>query len=354
MRLLARSCGYGCLLAAMLISLLVRAADGNGKPVIVAQVEEQVLAPFAWFAGGVISRNDAELAAQVEGRLVWVADIGAVLQAGEPVARLDDLLNREELAEHTAIANREEARLNLYNQEVTRLSRLARENNAAQSRLDQARADQAVARSELAGARARLNIAAEQLRRTELQAPFGGIVTERMLQAGEWAESGDAVVRLVDTNALEVQVWVPASALEYIRQGDELDMVSETGKASGVVRTLVTVGDDESRLYELRLQLQGQDYSAAQSVRVAVPTAPPRKVMVVPRDALILRRDGASVFVVRNDNSAQQVPVQTGNAQGASIEIQGELQAGDRVVIRGGERLQNGQIVSVVNVDDAE
>jgi RND family efflux transporter MFP subunit len=216
----------------------------------------------------------------------------------------------------------------------------------AESRLDQVRRDLAVARSELSAARARTDQSREKLQRTAILAPFDGVVTERFIQAGEWADAGAAVVRLVDTAELEAQAWVPVVMLAHLREGMELKFTANGSRGTGSVRTLVPVGDRQSRLYEVRLVIDDGDWSPGQSVRLTVPTAAARTVTVVPRDALVVRRDAISVFRVTNDNLAEQLQVETGIADGDYIEVTGDLQAGDRIVIRGSERLRNGQSVT--------
>ena len=61
----------------------------------------------------------------------------------------------------------------------------------------------------------------------------------------------------------------------------------------------------------------------------------------------MLRRGGATVFRVKADGTAERVAVQTGIASGQLIEVSG-IEAGDQVVIRGGERLRPGQPVQVI------
>lgn len=317
-------------------------------PVVVATAEERLLAPVTFFPGTVISRDDARLAAEVEGRLKWVADVGTSVKRGQSVARLDDVLIREALTENEATVVREQARVTFYTQEVERLQPLVERKIVTPSAIDQAISNRRVAESELAAARARVMQANERLARTKLRAPFDGVVTERFVQAGEWATSGTAIVRLVDPQSLEVQTRVPAETLAFIRKGSDLKLTASPQQTTGRVRAIVPVGDDRSRLYELRLTLQGQRWSAGQALRVEVPTAPARKVVAIPRDALVIRRDGTSVFRVKADDTAERLTVTPGVAAGPLIEVKDGIRAGDRVVIRGGERLRPGQKVVVI------
>ncbi|UCE90197.1 MAG: efflux RND transporter periplasmic adaptor subunit [Pseudomonadota bacterium] len=316
-------------------------------PVVVADAVRRELAPFTWYAGAVISKNDARMAAEVAGRLVWVADVGTHVGAGEIVARLDDALLKRQVAEQEAAVASHTARLKFLNKDVTRLSRLAKQNNAAQSQLDQAIADRGVSRADLAAAKARVEYTREQLSRTEMRAPFDGVVAERFKQAGEWSDSGKEVVRLVDPGTLEIQTRVPVGTLAQVTLGSELQTRGNKREDIAKVQSIVPVGDDRSRLYELRLAPAAGDWSAGQTVRVAIPTAAAREVIAIPRDALVLRRDGIRVFRVKEDNTAEVVIVSTGVASGELIEVQGGIRAGDRVVVRGGERLRPGQPVAV-------
>jgi hypothetical protein len=82
---------------------------------------------------------------------------------------------------------------------------------------------------------------------------------------------------------------------------------------------------------------------------VSIPTSDSRQALTVPRDALVLRPEGQSVFIIDADNMAQQVQVTVGIGQGDRIEILGTVSPGDRVVIRGNERLQPGQPVDIMD-----
>jgi multidrug efflux pump subunit AcrA (membrane-fusion protein) len=83
-------------------------------------------------------------------------------------------------------------------------------------------------------------------------------------------------------------------------------------------------------------------------VRIGVPTGPAREVIAVPRDALVLRRAGASVFRVVDKSTAERVEISTGIASGNLIEVIGDLKAGEKVVVRGGERLRPGMPVNII------
>jgi RND family efflux transporter MFP subunit len=283
-----------------------------------------------------------------------MSEIGTHLEVGERAAQLDDVIIRNLLVEAEAGIVREQADVTFYAAEVKRLRQLAKDSHAAQSRLDQAQRDLSVARSALSAARARGEQAQEKLQRTGIRAPFAGVVSDRFIEVGEWAESGTAIVRLVDTAALEVRAWVPLTALPFIHPQAELELTVKGRVTRAQVRTLVPVGDERSRLYEMRLSLDDGAWSAGQGVRIAIPTAEPQSAVVIPRDALVLRVDGASVFRILEDNTAERISVIPGIADGDWIAVSGGIESGDRIVVRGGERLRAGDSVSITDLDSKE
>ena len=199
------------------IWLLIVPAPGwaqMGGPALVKVAEAAVkdIASITRVPGTVVSRNDARLSAEVPGRLTEVADVGTEVRAGERVARIEattlQLRNEELLARVT----RAEARLRFLESEEQRFSQLAEENLAAETQLEQTRSDRDVARGDLEIARAILGQNADRLARTNLLAPFDGIVVERLMTPGERVEEGGEVVRLVDQEHLEIIARAP---LEY-------------------------------------------------------------------------------------------------------------------------------------------
>jgi RND family efflux transporter MFP subunit len=337
-------------LAVTLLPVLA-AAQGGPPPAAVRVAEAQLarLSPSIQVPGTVVSRNDARIAAEVNGRLTWIAEIGASVAAGEPVARIDDaelLLQREEFRGTVA---GQESRLGFLQREADRLRRLAAENAAAKSRLDEVETDLQTATSEIDVARTRLAQVELQLERTRVRAPFSGLVTERLRTPGENTRAGDEVVRLLDPADLEVVARAPLSSLGFLEPGVELQFHSPWHAGQGEIRALVPFGDGRSHMFELRLSIPPEPWRVGENVRLSVPTGSPTEVLAVPRDALVLRREGASVFRITENGTAERVEVVAGTGAGELVAVTGRINPGDRVVIRGAERLRAGQPVTILD-----
>jgi len=113
------------------------------------------------------------------------------------------------------------------------------------------------------------------------------------------------------------------------------------------MRAIIPVADELSRSVELRIPIDSKRLLVGAAVRVAVPSAEAQWVLAVPRDALVIRREQTYVFRLVN-GVAEQVAVSLGSAQNSHIAVTGELSSGDQVVVRGAERLRNGQQVTVL------
>lgn len=331
-------------------ALAVAQPGADASPVELDEARMTEMTPTMQVAGTVVSRDDAFLSAEVDGRLMEVAEVGARVAAGDTVARIEDTGLRLRAQELEAEIRRAEARLEYLEAELGRFERLAETNLAAASQIEQTRSERDVAAGDLAVARSRLDQVDDQIDRTRITAPFPGVVVERVARTGELVAAGSQVVRMVNPDRLEVVARAPLDYYGFVRAGDELE-VARPGLDAGEpliapLRTVVSVGNEARHVFEMRLDLVAP-LAVGQTVRVTIPTADVREVLAVPRDALVLRGDGIAVFIVDEENRARRIRVTTGIGSGDRIEVHGPIQAGDRVVVRGNERLQPGQEVRI-------
>ena len=335
----------------VLAAVLQPATAQMGGPALVKVAIASIkdIAPVTMVPGTVVSRNDARLSAEVTGRLNMVSEVGTVVAMGDPVAEIEDTTLRLRNAELQALVGRAEALLRFLEKEEQRYTELEESNLAAVTQLEQTRTDRDVARGDLEVARARLQQNEDQLARTKIRAPYDGVVVERLMMRGERVDEGSNVVRLVDQEHLEIIARAPLDYYRFVQPGQLLDVTTGSQAALAEVRTVVAVGDENTHQFELRLDVDASLFPVGQTLRVSIPTSDSREVLTVPRDALVLRPEGQSIFVVDANNQAQQIQVTVGVGQGQDIEILGSVSAGDRVVIRGNERLQPGQDVSIMD-----
>ena len=316
-------------------------------PVSIAAAETAQFAPLLWAPASVVSREDARVASEQDGRVTSVAEVGTTVQRGDVLAQLDDSLLRLQERQDQADLERFQAQLDYARSQEARLTQLVEKHSIAGSQLDEARSQRRVLEQELQRARVALDRTRHRLRNSTVRAPFDGTVAERFIQAGEYLGTGAAVVRLVNTAALEVKAQAPVNLAARLRPGMEVGVREGETELQQEVRAVVPVGDESSRQLEVRIALDSVRWPIGSALQVGLPSADPREVVAVPRDALVLRRSETFVVRIGADDTAQRVPVRTGTAQGELVEVIGEIAAGDRLVVRGGERLAPGQRVRI-------
>jgi RND family efflux transporter MFP subunit len=340
---------WAALAVTSLAASAARAQDPASAPpaaVTVAPVVRGNVAATVAVTGTVVSRNDARLAAEVAGRLDWVAEPGARIAKGAPVARVDARALELQLRENDAQASRLAANADLLGTQLARLTALPA-GIASQSQIDEASARLAMARHELDQARATRDSTRLAIARATIRAPFTGHVAERIRQLGEFVAEGAEVLRLTDTENVEVVARVPVAEAGHLAVGQGVAVHGGGRDQPSKIRAIVPAGDERTRMSELRIAMSGSAWPIGSAVRVDLPAARAAAGLLVPRDAVIVRADGAHVFRVGKGDVAERIAVRVGNGDSQRVEVSGGLAAGDRVVVRGGERLRQGQPVKV-------
>ncbi|HNR75645.1 MAG TPA: efflux RND transporter periplasmic adaptor subunit [Parvularculaceae bacterium] len=330
-----------------------KAAADAGPPapppanVRVAEAVATQLAPHSQAPGSVVSVNDSLIAAATPGKILWVSEIGSEVKEGDVIARIDPadaILQRDE---SRADIKRLAARADYLSRLVERHEGLGEDGGESEAAIDQMRADRDEALQNLERARVALRRAETALERTEVKAPFNGRLAAREIEVGEFANPGAPIARLVNIDELEVTARAPDAMLVAVHAGDDIAVSNGLETLQAKVRAVVPVGDTISRTLELRLVLPATDWHIGSAVQVSLPRSAPKRVVAVHRDALVLRADRITVFKIAEEDTARQIEVELGAADGDLIEVIGDIKPGERVVTRGGERLRDGQKVVI-------
>jgi RND family efflux transporter MFP subunit len=316
-------------------------------PVAVDHAMLDTFAAAQWVSGTVISRNDALIGAETDGRITWVAEVGEKIALNEPMATIDDTDLRLELEDNQAMLESLKARERYLHNNLERLNSLASNNNASANQLDEARAELDMIKQEIRRAEVAVAQTSRRIDQTKVLAPFSGVVVERLVQAGEFVTRGSRVARLVDTENREIRTQAPLNVSAYIRVGLEVSVMHQDKESLSPVKRVIPVGDERSRMFEVRIAANNPMWIIGSSVRVALPNSDPRKLVAVPRDALVLRGSETFVLRVTSENVVEKISVSTGIGLGSLVEVIGDVSGGDRLVTRGAERLKAGQAVVI-------
>ncbi|HEY5774449.1 MAG TPA: efflux RND transporter periplasmic adaptor subunit [Xanthomonadales bacterium] len=317
------------------------------SPVLVETAQRDTFSATLWVSGTVISQNDARIAAETDGRITWVADVGSRIEQGEAIARIDAEDLRLELADSEAQLDSLKSQLKYRDSSLQRLQKLADSNNAAATQLDEAQSQLDMTRQEIKRAEVAIAQIKRRIKQTEVLAPFPGIVVERVVQVGEFVNRGAQVARLVDTEHREIRAQAPLSVSNWLREGMQVSVEHNKRDSLSPVTYVIPVGDQRSRMFEVRVAANDPAWIIGSPVRIALPNSEPRELVAIPRDGLVLRGSNIYVMRVNNDNTVEKVAVETGIGLGGFVEVIGNVNQGDRIITRGGERIQPGQVVTI-------
>ena len=318
-------------------------------PVTVELARQDTWYASLWVSGTVVSQNDASIAAETDGRITWVAEVGRRIAAGEPVARIDDADLQLALSDNQARLESLRAQHRYQQSNLERLDQLALSNNAAANQLDEARAQLEMSTQEIRRAEIALAQTQRRIGQTRVLTPFPAVVVERLIQVGEFVNRGAQVARLVDTESREIRAQAPLSVAGFVREGLEVSVEHQGREILSPVAHVIPVGDERSRMFEIRIAAKDPAWVVGSPVRVALPSSDPRELVAIPRDALVLRGSEVYVLLVTAENTVEKITVATGAGFGSMVEVIGDVADGDRLVVRGAERLQPGQAVIIAD-----
>jgi RND family efflux transporter MFP subunit len=318
--------------------------------------------------GRLVAQRRGEVAARINGPIeAYVVEVGDRVERGQLLAVLDTSSLRAardlyagRLSEARAAFATRKAELVLARQEYARLEGLKTSAAFNQARFDDARQRVAIAQAQvgqaetaIATARADLQLAEINLENAEIRAPYAGVITDRLSEAGAYLQTGDPLVRMVGDRDMEIEAEVPFQYLAGLTPGVRLDITLDDGtRHQAEMRAMLPSENPLTRTRTVRFVSRfgatERPLAHDQSVTLDVPLGAAEDVLSVHKDAVVKQRGEDMVYLVV-DGAAQPRAVKLGAAIGSRFQVLGGLQAGDRVVVRGNERLKPGDPVEIVS-----
>jgi len=338
--------------AFVFLPLVAGAQEIQPAPVSVVEVVKTNIVPTVLVTGTIYSRNDVQITIGVDGQLEYVAEPGTVLKAGDVIARIDTLPLQLQKAEQEAQLQRAGVQLKFLSAQLERQRDLLNTNSTSRNQMERTESDRDIAASDLRIAELRIKQIEHQLSRATIKAQYHGVVIERLHREGEDVSRGVTIARVTDTENLEIRVFAPLQYSGRVSANDKLKIYAFESEFVGSVRTIIPSADMRSQTFELRINVPDEardEWTIGQLVSVAVPMRAAKASLAVPRDALILRRDGTYVFRINDEGIAERVTIETGDSTGDLVGVSGSLNEHDRVVVRGAETLSDGRSVSIMN-----
>jgi multidrug efflux pump subunit AcrA (membrane-fusion protein) len=204
----------------------------------------------------------------------------------------------------------------------------------------------------LESAKGKYEAAQAGLTYSEIRSPIDGIVTDRPLYAGEMANTGQAIVTVMDTSSLLAKVHLSQQQTTGLKLGDDatLTFTGQDEPAHGKISLISPALDAGSTTLEVWVTVPNKTgkYKAGTPVHVSLAARTLADAVTVPNEALIATKSGTpAVMVVGPDSVAHQKDVKTGITDGHDTQVISGVQPGDLVVTTGAYGMDDGTKVKI-------
>jgi RND family efflux transporter MFP subunit len=316
------------------------------------QVHTATLGTGSLITGTIQPDRRADLRAEVPAVVVAVLkENGEAVRKGDLLVRLDDTAIRDSLLSAQEAERAATRAFDQAERQFQRLNTLRASGMVSAQQLEDAEIHRNTTQSDLSAAKARVVQARQQLQRTEVRAPFDGIVSERKASAGDTAQVGKELLKVIDPRSLRFEGLVSSDALSSVKPGQNVAFrVNGWGSQDfkGRIRLVAPAANPTTRQIEVLVAIDGEmpgrmaGLYAEGRIEAASSTA-----LVIPASALV--RDGERSFAWRIKGSAlQKVPLAVGDRdlRSGDFIVKAGLAEGDRLLRHPVATLKDGQAVS--------
>ena len=261
---------------------------------------------------------------------------GQQVEAGQVLVELTQA--QEQAALQSAQARLAEARSAL-----RRVEELQGQGLASEAKLDQARAAELAAAAAVQAAKAALDD-------RSIRAPFAGVLGLREISPGAYLRAGDVITTLQDLSRLKLEFTLPEAWLDALGPGLQITATRPGGGPARPARLQAKARhlDPATRSLRLRAVLEGADDAPLPgSLMLVTLKSRPRQALMLPEAALIPNENRQAVYRIK-DKQAELQSVTIGVRREGAVEITGGLDAGDTVVVHGGNKLRPGGTVRIL------
>lgn len=362
--------------ALVLAALVLAGCDGGAQEAAPVLAQVSVLTLTARqvtledeLPGRVAAVRTAEIRPQVSGIVQRrLFEQGAEIRAGQPLFQINPAPFRADADMAAAALQRAQAVLARARVQAARLQPLVKADAVSQQVYDEAVSQRDQAAADVAQARATLTRRQLDLKFATVDAPIGGRIDQALVTEGALVGINDSnpLARIQQIDQVYVDVRQPAAALEALRAALAPRHAADNGSGSEGLPVSILRSNGTPYPQAGRILFSGINVDAGTGdvllrilvdnperlllpgmfVRARVPRGQPAEALLVPQQAISRTGGKAGVWVVDAQDHAQRVPVDLGELVGRDYLIRSGLQAGQRVVVEGGERLTDGAPVA--------
>lgn len=321
--------------------------------VVVDEIHNGMIAPQAEFVGTVYYEEVSDVAAEVNGSVESVHfEEGMRVQKGSILVTLNSDLIEKSFGATTAsyeqgLSDLEQARV-----EFKRSENLREEELISEQRYDIARFRMKGLEKKVLSLRAEVERLELELQKRNVKVPFSGIILKKNVDRGEWLAEGAPVATIAKDDMVDIIVNVPQAVIRLIEVGMTVHIMAGDRTAVGNIIAVIPQGDVSTRTFPVKIRARNtMSFMEGMEARARLPVGKKTQAFIVHRDAIVSVFGSYAVFVVR-EGKAKMIPVDVIGYQDETAGILAEsISEGMNVVVKGNERLRDGQEVNIIKTN---
>ncbi len=316
-------------------------------------VQNSALTSGPVITGTIQPERRADLRAEVSAIVLHVLkENGEAVKKGDLLVRLDDTSIRDLMTSAEEAARASAQSFDQAERQLQRLKTLRASGMTSTQQLEDAEIRRNNAQSDLVAAKARSVQARQQLQRTEVRAPFDGIVSERKVSAGDTAQIGKELVKVIDPASMRFQGLVSADKINNVRTGQMVSfrINGYEQEFSGKVKRVDPAANPTTRQVEVMVEFVGNNQPRVSGLyaegRIEAGST---QMLTIKNTALI--RDGDKAYAWRvKDGMVKKVSLVIGDRdpRRGDYAVRSGLVDGEKVIANPMSTLKDGQKVELV------
>ncbi|GGY68698.1 MexH family multidrug efflux RND transporter periplasmic adaptor subunit [Cellvibrio zantedeschiae] len=303
-------------------------------------------------SGSLEAKKQADLRAEVSAIVVQVLkDNGDKVQAGDLLVRLDDTIYRQALISSQEAERAAQQSFDQAERQFNRLKALSTSGAVSTQAREDAELRRNAAQSELAAARARLAQDTQQLARTQVRAPFAGVVGNREASNGDTAQVGKALLKVIDPSSIRFEGFVPSDQIQHVKVGQAVNFYVNGSRDlmhEGKVERINPVADTSTRQVGVQVSLKDTKNLTVGLFAEGRVQSLTEQSLTIPETSLVQQGDHAYIWRVQQ-GKLNKVEIQLGtrDVQSGDFAIKSGLNEGDTILRHPRGILVDGALVSV-------
>ena len=318
------------------------------------------------FIGQLDSPQNVDVRARVEGfidKMLFVE--GTDIKEGAPPFLLDDKPFKERLAAAEGSLAEAKAALGKSQKDVARLTPLAEKHAVPQQDLDNALAAQDVSQAAVLTAQARVDSAKIDLGYCDIRSPVNGLIGGKQVSIGDLVGKGQPTLLVTISTLDPIWFYCNVSEVDFLRAQQESN---RTGKKIEDLPVELLLADGstlpekgrfvfldravDAKTGTLRARVQFPNtrklLRPGMFARIRVDLGIHTNTLQVPQQAVTELQGKSFVWTVDDQNKVSQRPIEVGEETGENVVVKSGLNAGERIVVEGLQKIRDGSVVQPV------